>query len=342
MLWRSDELAGEARTSAAWRDAAWAAEARDLTELDDVLDWLDANRGTLVELVRRAAVEDPQTAVRMAVGMNVFGPARQRWLEWRDVNRAAAAVVDLRSDPVGAALVHFDLGLALGELNDFSAAADQLAPAVEAARRMGSGRFLTSSLLNLAHLLERADRAKEGFACVHEALELIAADPDAADLGSWAQLTLGMLYGRNGEPERQLEPFEAAIALAQDGDPGVLCRVHISAGTSLRECGQATVAVRVLLAGVDVICGLDKPGILAEALDELGAAYGELGRHEEALAAYLEGLEIAVSQELWHREASVRTGLGRIYLSLGRNAEAEDQQRLAAEVYAAHGTTPPG
>ncbi|MFC9687110.1 ATP-binding protein [Kribbella sp. NPDC056951] len=343
MLWRADELAGEAPMSAAWRDAAWAEQARDLTELEEVLDWLDADRSTLVELVRRAVrgtAEDRQLAVGIAAGMNVFGPARQRWLEWRDVNRAAAEVVELRSDPVGAALVHFDLGLALGELDDFSAAADQLALATEAARLIGKPRFLTSSLVNLAHMLEQADRAAEGFRSVQEALELIAREPEAADLGAWAQLTLGMLYGRNGEPERQLEPFERAIALVQD-DVNVLCRMRISAGSSLRECGQAAVAVPVLLAAVDGIRGHDRWGVLAEALCELGAAYGELGKHPEALEVYSESLEIAVEHELWHREARARTGLGRSYLAVGRSAEGREQLGLAEEVYAAHGTTPP-
>ncbi|MFB6725175.1 NB-ARC domain-containing protein [Kribbella sp. NPDC056345] len=343
MLWRADELAGEAPMSAAWRDAAWAQEARDLTELEEVLDWLDADRTTLVELVRRAVrgtAEDRQLAVRIAVGMNVFGPARQRWLEWRDVNRAAAEVVELGTDPVSAALVRFDLGLALGELDDFSAAADQLALATDAARLIGQPRFLTSSLVNLAHMLEQADRTPEGFRSVHEALELIAREPEAADLGAWAQLTLGMLYGRNGEPERQLEPFERAIALVQD-DVHVLCRMRISAGSSLRECGQAAAAIPVLLAAVDGIREHDRWGVLAEALCELGAAYGDLGRHTDALAVYLESLDIAVSRELWHREAHVRTGLGHTYLALGRSAEGRKQLTLAEEVYAAHGTTPP-
>ncbi|MET7278756.1 NB-ARC domain-containing protein [Kribbella sp. NPDC005582] len=343
MLWRADELAGEAPMSAAWRDPSWAEPARDLTELTDVLDWLDADRSALVDLVRRAArgtESDRQLAVRIAVGMNVFGPSRLRWLEWRDVNRAAAEVVDLRSDPVGAALVHFDLGLALGELNDFSAAADQLALATDAARLIGQQEFLISSLVNLAHMLEQADRVPEGFGYVREALDLIDRVPEAAGQGSWAQLTLGMLHGRAGESALQVESFERAIALVQD-NPDVLCRMHISAGASLRECGQAALAIDVLLAGVDVIREHDTRGVLAEALCELGAAYGDLDRHPEALAAYLEGLGIAVSRELWDREARIRTGLGQTYLELGRDADGKEQLQLAEAVYAAHGTTAP-
>jgi tetratricopeptide (TPR) repeat protein/transcriptional regulator with XRE-family HTH domain len=343
MLWRADELDEEGPMSAAWRDAAWAADARNLPDLGEVLDWLDANRSALVELARRAALgtaEERQIAVRIAVGMNAFGRHRQRWLEWRDLNRAAAALTDLRSDPVGTALVRFDLGLALGELDDFSAAADELMLATEAARLIGAPGFLASSLVNLAHMLERAGRTKEGFVVVREALDLIAQEPDAAHHALWAQLTLGMLYGRDGEPERLLEPFEAAIALAQ-GDPGLEGRVRAIAGASLRECGQAAVAIPVLLAGVDLARPVDRPGVLAEALDELGASYRKLGRHAEALAAYHESLDIAVSQELWHREARVRTGLGHTYLDLGRVAEGQEQLRLAEEVYAAHGTTPP-
>ncbi len=344
MLWRADELAGESPLSASWRDADWAAGARDLTELDDVVNWLDADRSALVELVRRAAegtAEERQTAVRLAVGMNAFGRARQRWLEWRDVNRAAATVVDLRLDPVGTALVRFDLGLALGELGDnYSAGADQMAMATEAARQIGSREFLISALVNLTHLLERADRAKEGFPIVHEALELLETEPAAASLGPWAQLALGMLYGRNGETERQLESFGAAITLAKDY-PEALRRVHISAAESLRECGQAAAAVPMLLAGMNVIRASSMPGLVAEALDELATGYRELGRYPEAVETYLEALEIAVRGELWHREARVRTGLGRTYLALGRRSEAEEQRRLAAAVCAAHEVTAP-
>ncbi len=343
MLWRADELAGEGPMSAAWRDATWAEPARDLTDLTEVLDWLDADRSAVVELVRRAArgtVSDRQLAVRIAVGMNVFALSRLRWLEWRDVNRAAAEVVDRQSDPVGAALIHFDLGLALGELDNFSAAADQLALATDAARLIGQPQFLASSLVNLAHMLEQADRVPEGFEHVHEALELIDQVPEAADHGPWAQLTLGMLYGRVGEPTRQLESFERAIALVQD-NPDILCRMHITAGASLRECGQAALALQVLLAGVEIIREHDTRGVLAEALCELGSVYGDLGRHSEALTVYLEGLEIAVSRELWHREAQIRTGLGQTYLGLGRDAEGKEQLQLAEEVYAAHGATVP-
>jgi tetratricopeptide (TPR) repeat protein len=151
-----------------------------------------------------------------------------------------------------------------------------------------------------------------------------------------------MLYGRTGEHERQLEAFETAIALAQTRTVGLQSRVSTSAGVSLRESGQPAAAVEVLQRVMPARRASGKPGTLSEALDELGAAYADLGRHTEALEAYLESLDLALSRDLWHREASVRARLGPTYLALGRTAEAEEQQRLSAELYGAHGVTAPG
>lgn len=340
MIWRADELDQEGPLSATWKDASWAAGARDLDDLEEIIDWLDVERATIVQLVRRAArgtAEDRRTAVRIAIGMNVFGPARKRWLEWRDINRTAADLVDARSDPVAAALVNFDLGLAYGELDDFSAAADRLSQAVDAAREIGNVSFLASGLVNLAHMLERAGRASDGFRFVEEALTLVERDGEAEGCSPWAYLTLGMLHGKSGEAARQAAAFEQAISVARDRHPAVLARVLISAGSSFRECGQPAKAVPVLVEGLDILREHDTRGSEGEALDELATAFYELARYRQAVDTYLAGLDIAVEHEHWDREARIRTGLGRAYTELGQPADAREQWQLAEDILTTHG-----
>ena len=326
MLWRADELDGGGTLSAGWRDPAWAAPARDLDDLEEVLEWLDADRATLVRLVRSGPAD---FAVAAAVGMNLFGPARKRWLEWRDVNLAAADLVD--GDPVAAAMVHFDLGLAYGELEDFAAAARHLARATAAARAMDPPSFLVRCLVNEAHMLERAGRTGEGFAVVAEALEL-ADDPETSLFGT---LTLGMLHGKAGALEQQAAVLARAIALAADAPPEVRARVLAAAGASLREAGQAAEAVPVLAECAALRHGHDPSGGEAEALDELAAASRQLGR--PAVDLYLAALRVAQGHDLWDREVSIRTGLGHAYADLGRTADAREQWALADRVRAAHG-----
>ncbi|GAB2653761.1 hypothetical protein GCM10009743_32770 [Kribbella swartbergensis] len=340
MIWRADELDQEGPLSAQWKDTAWAAGARDLDDLEEIFDWLDAERATLVRLVRRAAqgtAEDRLNAVRIAVGMNVFGPARKRWLEWRDINRIAAGLVDARSDPIAAALVHFDLGLAYGELDDFPAASEHLAHAVDAAREIGNPSFLASGLVNLAHMLERAGRVPEAFSYIREALDLAEHDGEAAACSPWAYLTLGMLQGKNGEPALQAAAFEQAISLARDRHPAVLARVLVSAGASFRECGQPAKAVPVLTESLAVLREHDTRGSEGEALDELGTAYYELARYRQAADAYLTGLDIALDHQHWDREARIRTGLGRTYAELDRPADAREHWQLALDILTTHG-----
>jgi transcriptional regulator with XRE-family HTH domain len=126
MAWRADELAGTLPMSAEVVGPGWTDEAADVTQLEAALDWLDDERADIVAAVRRGAAgseRDRTAALRLALGFNTLGVLRRRWIEWRDVNRAVLGIAGSAADPVALGLVHYDLGLSLGEIGDHTGSA---------------------------------------------------------------------------------------------------------------------------------------------------------------------------------------------------------------------------
>lgn len=337
LLWRIEELGEPGGMSDNWREPEWSLAAKDLDE-DAAVELLDADRANLVAAVRAAARgsrAERLTVVRMAAGMNNFGPLRKRWSEWRAVLEAGAGAVGEFDDPVAAGMIHFDLGLVYDELNEFERGAEQLVRAVAAARAIGEEPFEVAALVNLAHALEQANRLPEARA---SAVEALSHQPDER-MASWIELVLGMIAGKEKDLAGQRSAFERSLEFFRtiEAPPQAMAmryRIIAESLVASGEYAQADAAFRQARAHFD---DEDEQLNIAALLDQFGNLLVTTGQLDEAAQVLAEGFDLAVRHELWDVEAGIRVGLGRRFEALGSTDQARAEWLRALAIYERNG-----
>ena len=273
-----------------------------------------------------------------AVGFDEVGLVRRRWSEWRDINTVAAAQVDENEDLLGAAMVCYDLGLALNELGDFEAGSRELTRVLGLVRRLGDRKFENQCLIQLSHALEQSGALERAEALAREALQLTL---EAADerMESWCHLLLGMVAGRKREYAVQDAEFDLAIQQldrAPDERPSTLAMRRLSIGESYLASGRYDRAEPMLRDSLRLYETAEQAAGMAEAMDDLSAVLTEVGRPAEALELQEKALRLAAANDSWDREASVRLRRGKTLVALGRLPEARQEWERAAALYRAH------
>ncbi|MDX6284301.1 MAG: hypothetical protein QOH03_5372, partial [Kribbellaceae bacterium] len=286
MLWRADELDPQSPLRDSWHDPAWSAGAMDLSDVQTALEEFDADRNNLILTARAAATgstAERERVVRIAIGASLACRHYRRWLEWTQLNQLAVDLVDERSDPLGGFMIHFDLGLAQAELGDFAGGADHLAVARRLAAELGDAEYEAKSLMNLAHMLEQADKLDEGRVAAQDSMEQ-AIRLGYENIEAYSRLILGQIAGKEGEFETQRAAFEAAIEVVRTTDrPVRVASLQLTIAESYRTTGRYDEAVGALRQAEVIHRALGSDGGVAEVLDHLGAVWFELGRHQDAL-----------------------------------------------------------
>ncbi len=342
LLWRGEELTPEPSALAAgWREASWSRSAADL-DRDQAYAIVDAEREALLRTVRSAARGSDaarELVVRLAPALNAYAMNRKRWIEWRDVNQAAAELVDERTDPVAAAMITVDLGLAHNELGDFAAGAVALEQARRLARELGDQVFEGRCMVNLAHAREQAGQLAAAYELTLEYLERTVQDQDGI-AESWAHLLLGIIAGKDGREAEQQAAFERAVELyAGPTIPRTrLGMRQLVVGESYREAGRFELASQALERALEYYRSEERWNGVAEVLDHLGAVSFGLGRWDEALAHHEKALALAQEHSQWDREASIRVRRGQTYQAIGRPDEARQDWQKALRLYLTHGS----
>ncbi|TDU91513.1 tetratricopeptide repeat protein [Kribbella voronezhensis] len=339
LLWRIDELSEPGELTQNWRAPEWSEQAKDIAEAEQAIELVDADRATLVSAVRVAESGPPAerlAVVRIAAGMNAFGLVRRRWVEWRDIGEAAIRVLAGVDDDVAAAMIHFDLGLVYGELQEHAAAAEHLGRAAPMAAALGDRDFERSCLLNLAHALERAGELSEAKAVI---ARLISTRPEPR-AESWAELVLGMIAGKEHDHAAQMAAFERSVALFRQDDPPArqLAMRYRVIGESLEETGRYAEAETLYRDSLAAYREEKLELMLAEILGHLGRLLVTVERFDEAAELYAESLQLAITHELWDSEAAARVGLGRWHQAAGRPGQAVAEWQQALAIYRRYGS----
>ncbi|WP_328328005.1 tetratricopeptide repeat protein [Kribbella sp. NBC_00382] len=341
MLWRSDELDPQSPVRDKWHDPAWVAGAMDLPDLESALEEFEADRNSLVLTAQAAATgsaAERERVIRIAVGASLACRHHRRWLEWKQLNEFAVGVVDERSDPQGAFMIHFDLGLAQAELGDFAGGADHLATARRLAAELGEAEYEAKSLMNLAHMLEQADRLDEGRVAAQDSMEQ-AIRLGHESLEAYSRLILGQIAGKEGEFETQRAAFESTIGVIRRTDrPVRVAAMQLTIAEAYRTTGRYDEAVDALQQAEVIHRALGSDGGVAEVLDHLGAVWFELGRYEDALESQQDALKLALDVEAQDREANVRLRMGQTLAALGRVDEARVEWQAALRFYESQGS----
>lgn len=348
LAWRIDDLAPTRRTIGdGWNDPSWSLPAAHL-DVPTAADHIDADRAAMLLAARTAAKgteDERQLLVRLAIGVGVYAMHRKRWAEWRDLLLVGIDLVDEQQDPTLAALLHFDLGLAYGELNDFAAGAAHLERALALGQRLEAHAFECRCLVNLAHAYEQSGEGLDRARVVAERALTMAREDGDLPQESWCHLVLGMIAGRAGDLAGQRASFEPAIDLYLRRPNVPLSHAgmrHYIIGTSYQQAGQLADAVVSLEQSLALYREGGRTNGACEAQQHLGEVAVELGRYDEALTRFTDALQMAIANELWDGEAAIRVGLARTYQALGRNAEARTELLAARQLYTGHGVALPG
>jgi tetratricopeptide (TPR) repeat protein/transcriptional regulator with XRE-family HTH domain len=339
LLWRIDELSEPGELSQKWRRPEWSEQAADIPDARQAVEVLDADRANLVAAVQAAeggSAAERLTVIRIAAGMNAYGLKRRRWVEWRDIGEAAIRVLAEVDDPVAAAMIHYDLGILHGELEEFVAGAGHLRRTLELAALIGDREFELASLLNLAHALERTNELP----AAKEVIQRLVASRPGSRLESFAELVTGMIAGKESDHTAQMAAFERSVQLFAATDPPLrqLAMRYRVIGESLEETGryaEAEAFYRDSLAGYREE---KREMMLAELLGILGRLMVTLERFDEAAEAYQESLQLAVDHEQWDAEAAARVGLGRWNQAMGRAGQARAEWQRALAIYHRYGS----
>ncbi|HEY0641203.1 MAG TPA: helix-turn-helix domain-containing protein [Pseudonocardiaceae bacterium] len=269
-------------------DCAWMP---DLPDAPSTLTWLDTERPQLVATVLQSArtpgVPDLLVA-DLALGLFGFCTTGRYWTDWTRILTSVLDLPEVAADPVRAAQLHNDLGIAYSELNLADDAVRHVRRGLDLWQTAADLSGQVCGLINVAHVLTRFDRFDEAIPVARRSLLL--SRRLGAETRARCQLILGEAYRRTGRPLQALAQlraaragFEATSDTGGAAGAGGLAHALWELGLLHRDTGRPDDAERCLRQAVGLLARADPkrvPQVLAE-LDLLNAAIAE---HDPASA----------------------------------------------------------
>jgi transcriptional regulator with XRE-family HTH domain/tetratricopeptide (TPR) repeat protein len=225
-----------------------------LRDLQDALDWFEAERHVLLSVVSMAAAAGYDTiAWQIPWAMSNYLDWRGHWPEWTAVQRIALTAATRLGDPAALAPANLILGQISARSGDWDRADEYLAGCLMSYEELGDSRGEAQSYSMLSYVASQQGRRCEALALAKQALTHYRATQTAA--GQAAALNdIGWIYAGLGDYRR--------------------------ARTS---CWRALVLHR----------RLGHPRNEAKTWDSLGYIEYQLGRHAEATNCYQRALRLS-------------------------------------------------
>jgi tetratricopeptide (TPR) repeat protein/transcriptional regulator with XRE-family HTH domain len=225
-----------------------------LGDLQDALDWFEAEHHVLLSVVSMAAAAGHDTfAWQIPWAMSNYLDWRGHWPEWAVVQRFALTAATRLGDPAAQALAKLILGQISARSGDYDHAREHLMDSLASYQELGDSRGEAQVHMILSYVAGQQGRRREALELAEQALTLYRATQTAA--GQAAALNdIGWSYAFLGDYRR--------------------------ARTS---CRRALVLHRML---GDLRCE-------AKTWDSLGYIEHRLGRHAEATHCYQRALRIS-------------------------------------------------
>lgn len=306
----------------------------EFADRGSALEWLDAERASLVAAVGMAADSGrDQIAMRLPLVLAEYLQLRRRlddWLAITLVSTSAARRLDDRRVE-GAALV--TLGNVLRQLRRFEEAITACRQAATICRETGDRHVEAGALNNLASALHETGSYGEAIAAQHENLAICRAISDRLGEGK-ALNNLGLALRRVGRFDEAITAHKDAADLYREvGDP-------YGAGTALNNLGLALQEVRRFEEAITAyredlaICREigDRHGE-ATTLNNLGTVLQDDQRLEEAVTAHQDAADIYLELGDQHSEAKALNNLGAALSEMERFEEAIAALQKAATLY---------
>ncbi|MCP2164041.1 NB-ARC domain-containing protein [Goodfellowiella coeruleoviolacea] len=263
---------------------------------NQALDWLDAERATLLAATRTAAEHgwhrETWQLAETATALYVNRRYLTDWVESTELGvLAARSVGDAR---VEARLRSF-VSRALTDLGELDRARAELEAALPLAERSADPRLIASVWELFGRLFDHTerDRAAEAY-------------------------------------QRSLDLFEQAE------DRRGVAFVTYFLGCAQDAAGRHAEALVTLRRSVDLIRQVDQGRMTGRALAATGTALAHLGRHAEAAAALREAIEILARGGYFHYEAQAQEALAEVARLVGDHVAERRCLTRALEVHQAH------
>ncbi len=323
----------------------WRTGGLEFADHQAALNWLEAERASLLAAVQQAAATPGVSAeIGMQLAQALFGFF---WVhshrgDWVQANQIALELACQAGDLAAQAQAHNDLGSGYYRQGQYGQALARLQESLAIRRELDDRLGQALSLGNLGNIYQWQGRHEEALACLRESLAICQELGDRrGQAGSLANL--GELHQRQGHYREALACLRESLTIRQ----GMTDR-HGQAH-SLRNLGivyarqtcydQALACLRESLA----ICQElgDRRGE-AFSLHDLGDVYQRQGRHDEALARLQESLAIRRELGDYHGETDSLRELGATLRALGRPEEARTHWLRAQVISARLQTTDAG
>lgn len=318
MAWQSMALVSAASHRHDWAAGRWAAA--EPATADEVFAWLDRHQAHLVTVVRQAAATPgvPREAIAaVGLGLYEYHRARARWRDAIQVDELALDLVD-GVDPVAAATLRNDLGVAEAELATGGEAADfrrshaYLRRSLADWESIGDERQLAGTLNNLCFVYGLGDDVEAAIGFGERSLTLNRS-LGLRHVETLNLVNLAVLYGRQGDRSRELAYAAEAVAVGEaTGDVRGTAYGRMRIGVVHRELGDHETAVAELSRSVALWRTAGVRLYEAMTLAELGRAHLGLGDRARAREALTEALVLLREYGGAERVAEVRAELARL------------------------------
>ncbi|MGM1060654.1 tetratricopeptide repeat protein [Saccharothrix sp. Mg75] len=309
-------------------------------DLDEALEWFDAERACLVAAVVEAAITgEHQRAARLGTALAVY--LTWRWYLSDHLTVAAHAQ---------ASSTHLDRGTwanctvilanALSRNRRFDEAIALQVQAAESYRALGDRSGEAATWTNLGNALLNLRRIREAVAAHARARELYLAIGDRHS-EAIALNNLGLALHESQRLDEAIAVLEQAGDLHRAvGDRRGEMIARTGAGAALRDAGRSEEAVVALQRGLDTAQDLGDVYSELTARDNLAAALASVGCTDDAITAYTRNL--ALSEELgdphvagltWNNLGSAYREAGNYDDAVAAHGHAEDLFRTTGERY---------
>jgi tetratricopeptide (TPR) repeat protein len=266
----------------------------EFTDRGGALDWLDANRHSLVPAVRMAAdTGRDQVAVQLPLVLAEYFELRRLFDDWQSVTAVSVAVAGRVGDRAREAAALITLGNVLRHARQFEKAAAACRGAIAISSQIGDRTAVAGALNNMATALHETGRFDESIAAQRENLAICRETGDR-DGEAKALNNMGLALRRTSRIDEAIKAHEEAAG------------IYRQIGDRRRE---------------------------GRALNNLGLAFQQAERYEEALAAYNDDLVICRETGDRWGEATTLKNLGVVLYATTQFGEAISAFQDAATIY---------
>jgi tetratricopeptide (TPR) repeat protein len=295
--------AGPPRGSIELLPAAPGVEVVEHADPAAALDWLAAERDSIMLAVRRAAEDEfPGHAWQLSFSVLHYVDRRHDWADWVALQQVVLAAVERTDDLLGAAYTRRGLGLAHWSLAQYDEARVQADEALDLAGRAGDQRLALSALMLLGMTADLTGDFAGAVRAGTRTLELARAGADAS-VEAMALNNLGYVHARHGRGAEGVEFCRQALTLHLDrGDRHGEASVRQVFAYALGEAGRTDEAVAEYGRAVGCFQGLGDPVKEAEVRAELGDLHQSAGQPRLAGEQWTRAL--AILSPLDHPDAA--------------------------------------